>query len=1301
MKKTPLFLFILLTYCVFSLHGKRLNYGTFDNITLLPEATFIGFFTQDPTGVMWIGSDQGLYSYDGYTAQAHYKTGTPSNAKLHCGLVLDEQRLFLGTDKGVLIYNYQTDRYETPDIDFPSDVRTMLRYKEQVWIGTLNGLFCYHIPTKKLRQFEQKEYPGLPHSTVYSIIQRSGSLYIGTYNGLCRYDPDSDRFERIPLPREDRKSNLFINSLLEDTANRCIWIGTEGHLFKYDPVSGRAEKIDLFPHNSVKSLVLDSENNLLLGTDNGLYVYHDPTKKVQHYTHDSRNNNSLINHVIWNLFRDKEQNIWLGTDLGISFIHHIKDYTFTPISQLTQIGDGNQFFVLFKDSRDNFWLGGNNGIILSRPGEAETGCIWYQMGDKRHPISHNRIRDIYEDKDKMLWVTTDGSINRYDYERKQFIHYTITDSTSTLNANWAYKVFEDRKGRLWIAAYLGGIFVADKEKLLRSAERPYIADHTFSSRDGLSGNYINQLVPDRQGNVWALSFNSNINKIHTDNNTIEEVPIRRKNGTPEFPSLLLGDREGFIWAALKGELVRISPEDHTTEHLVFDPFNESYVLSMAEEGKHLWISTTNGVWCIDKQGQATQRVYSINRYITSSYYDERSKTMHMGGIDGYISFSPSILSADRPPRNIVLTALSINNRPFGEHEAQTTSIRRLDSLYLKHDENNLIIEFSDLQFAKEEQSRFVYKLQDQDPDWQVLKQGLNKITYTNLKPGEYKLFISKLNVSGQTDERSKSLWIKILPPWYLTAFAKAVYVLLALSLIAWTINFFRVKNRLKIERMEREKVLEVSNMKMNFFTDISHELKTPLSLIVAPVSKLLVESQHSGTRRQLELIQKNALKLEALIHQIINFKRIDDTANTPLILSQVEFVAFARSIFSIFEEGWKSLLFRFEAEPEQMVVALDLLKMESIISNLLSNACKFSPEGGCVSLRIRLENDKKRLAVVVEDNGIGIPQADLPFVFDRFFQSRKTQGDKRGTGIGLYMVKNYVRMHQGDIQIVSQEDAGTRVAFSIPVEPAPLPEAGEGDTAETDTDKALVLIVEDKPEIAGFIASLLHPQYRTRIASNGKIGLEICEKLRPDLIVTDLVMPVMNGLDMCKQIKKQTHLSTIPIVMLTAKEDQTLELESIQLSIDALIYKPFDPAILRSRIEQLLGQNKKIEEKIRIEQLSRPQQAEAQSQDERFLAKITHLIEDKIADPDFNVNALCEMSGISSKQLYRKIKPLTGLSPVEYIKSIRMKKAAMLLEQRKFSVAEVMYMVGFSSHSYFSKCFQAAFGKTPKEFMDD
>ena len=704
---------------------------------------------------------------------------------------------------------------------------------------------------------------------------------------------------------------------------------------------------------------------------------------------------------------------------------------------------------------------------------------------------------------------------------------------------------------------------------MQSASGQYVAEQNYSVHNGLSGMFINQIIPDNEGNVWVLLYNNKgIDKINPRTREVTKLFADELNGE-KSPNYLLCDEDGMLWVGFHGGVMRINPKDESQQSISFGSFSNNEILSMTSVKNHIWVSTTNGLWIIDRKTMDARLQNMTDKRFTSLLFDPKENCIYLGGADGFGISHPDIQTIHQPERPILLTALYINNQLVSPRTRDDVpNIRYTNSIELKYNQNNLSFELSDLPYSLDEKNKFVYRLEGMDKEWNFLKSNINRITYSNLSYGNYQLIISKLGKDGQPSDQPYILNIRILPPWYYTIWAKAIYVLLLLSLIAWTINFFRVKNRLKAERREKEKILEQSRQKMAFFTNLSNELKTPLSRIIAPISQLLPATEEAHEKQTLEEVQRNAMKINSLIHQVLNFNRIEDNKDSLLILSRIELVSFSRSLFSVYEED-KRFTFHFEANKAKIYADMDAIKLGVILDNLLSNAVKFTSEGGNIRLSLFYRQESGLLEICVSDTGAGIPQQDIPYIFQRFFQSPHS-GSKEGTGIGLYLVKTYTELHGGSINgVTSEKGKGTSIGLSIPV----------------------AAVEEDEIPAA--------------------------------------------------QSKKQ--LESLPVL------------------------KPI----------------------------------EAESQDEKFLSNIIRLIEDHLSDADLNVNALCELSGISNKQIYRKIKQLTGMSPVEYIKSIRMKKAAMLLQQKKFTVAEVMYMVGFSNHSYFSKCFQAEFGKTPRQYLND
>lgn len=1293
MKRPVLLPLLLAIHIVFPTFGQQISYMQLERIHDNTGSSIVSCFLQDPSGLIWFGSNAGLLSYDGYTTHSHFEYGSRNNVRIYCGICVGDC-FYLGTDNGVLIYNYKTDNYQEGDISFPADVRCIACEDESLWLGTFSGLFRYNMKTKEIRQFTPRNSE-LSHAVIYSVLSLSdGTLYVGTYDGLCRFNEERQNFERIDIQSYNMRKNLFVNALLEDTESRCLWIGTEGELMKYSLLSGKTEKIEIFPYNSIKSLAFDPEGKLLIGTDNGLYVLDRNTLQTTHYLHDSRNTASLPDDIVWGLFSDMNANIWIGTDDGVSLAKNTRHYRFYPIWQLTNNGEGNRFYSILRDSQRNYWAGGTNGLLLLPDlDEREPQVRWFKMNTS-HPLSHNHVRHIYEDVEGELWIATDGSVERYDKRTGRFVHYFITDSTYTYNANWAYYLFEDKYRNMWICTCLGGLFRISRQSLEQTRSGHCVADRNYTPADGLKSMFINQMVQDKSGNIWIMLYNKGIQKLNpfTDEFTMFDAPEKLQDAKPDF---LMADREGIIWMGYHNWVLKVNPGTGQTEAILLDESPGCGILSMEEVEDNIWVSTTEGLWTIHKNGNKALRLHIADRLFTCVYYDHEGGQVILGGNDGIGICSPSVINeAARGDTPVRMTGIYVNNLPFKPAE----SIRYSREVKLKHTENNLILEFSDLPYSQVERKSFAYKLEGLDTKWHIENGHSNRIVYNNLPYGDYQLAVKDIESGKETEDL---LSVRILPPWYYTVWAKISYALMGGFLAAWIVNFFLVKNRLRVERMEKKQILEQTRRKINFLSNISHDLKNPVSMIMAPVSKLMIDIKDPRQKKMLESVYRNTLSLSSMIHKLLDFNRIDSKEDSFLITSRIELVSRVRNIYMGFSEAdverrheWK-----FTSDTDRLYMNMDAVKFDSIISNLLSNARKYTPEKGKISVDIHYDEGKGEVSVTISDTGIGIPGNELPYIFQRFFQSSRTKYVQEGTGIGLYLVKTYTEMHHGTVSVRSEDGKGTSFTLHFPADRAiNLPHVES--VQAVDAGKPILLIVDDNAEMRDMIGNILSGEYRCLFASNGKEALTVVQEHSPDLIICDFMMPVMNGIEMSDVLKKNLATATIPIILLTAKDDRETQRESLQSKIDAFVAKPFDAELLQYKVAQLLGSRNAYEAKARVDSISTPKEPDdAVSQDEKFLIGITQLVEDHISDSDLNVDSLCRLSGMGGKQIYRKLKQLTGMSPVEYIKSVRMKKAAMLFKQKKFSVAEVMYMVGYSNPSYFSKCFQSTFGKTPKQYI--
>ncbi len=1279
-----------------SAYSNSYKYKTFKNIYLPVESNIINTIFQDNIGIMWIGTQRGIFSYNGYKLEKITMDSDIEYANVSTIVQMNEKYLCIGTTKGVYFYNLFTEKIDDP---YPltksiMSVRSMILWDDKLWFGTNNeGLVYYN--------FKDDSFHPVPldsndkKSIVYSFEPADGKLYIGTYDGLSCYDPTKNRRESIQFP--ENLQNILVNSLLWDKQSECLWIGTEGYLFQYFIQTSSMERSSMLPPNSFKALTLDDSNNLILGTDNGLYTYNKEFRKINHIRHDSRNNQSLCNNIIWCSFTDKNSNIWLGTDYGISLFVNNQTYQFIHISEITGNGDGNEFTYLYKDSIGNYWFGGVNGLLLF---SVDNTTRWFNTEDANNPLAHNRIRYIYEDREHLIWIATDGGVARYDETKKKFVYYNIVDKNKQKKANWAYDIYEDEDNNLWIATYLGGLFVIDKHKLLSAnSSLPFVAECNLSNiSDSTKVNdMVYQMQPDNHGFIWA-NTQEGLVKINWKTKQIHSFGI--------YLDKMIYDGGDHIWFSSNNVLYRIGIGDSKVEKI--DELSRSNKIhAFVLENNNLWISCTEGLVIWDLNTLQKTEVPIMDRYYQSGFYDSEYNTVAWGGYDGITYLSTKMLSKKMPTPPIVLTSISANNkRLLPGYDYNGISVRYRNEIKLSYSKRNLSFEFSTLAYSSDSNKGIYYRLGN-SKTWNKLDSEQNSIFFANLYHGKYQLFIRNGNSIDPQISPVTCIEFTIMPPWYLSWIAYVIYAVLLLVIALMTLNYFRRKIKRKYARIERQKTLELSNLKMDFFIHISHELKTPLSLIIAPLSNLISETKKPETRRKLESIYKNSIKLNTLIHKILDFKQIDHESGNILIRSNVELHSFIKDILDTHSSSFsdKNIQVTLTSNVHPIWMNLDRVKIESVFSNIIINAIKFIPNtGGKIEISLVAKDD--HVVIQISDTGKGIKKEDLPYIFIRYFQSKTTTRQKNGSGIGLYIVRKFVELHEGQVEITSAgENRGTLVTIILPIlnENKPFTQnISESDIQQpaTDSKQPLLLIVDDNIEVVNFLTETYSKIYRCIYTTSSKEGITMASEQQPDLILLDQMMPEMDGLEFCKSIRKYQPTSTIPIIMLTAKDDKDTVLKSIKAGIDSFIPKPFDVEELSLRIKQLLASRQAVEKKLRIETLEQsiPSESKKQSADEIFMANIISIIEEHIENSEFNVSMLSHFLKLDNKQLYRKIKQLTGSTPVEFIRQIRMKKAAILLSQNRFSVSEVMYMVGYTNSSYFSKCFMEEFKVLPSQY---
>lgn len=1223
----------------------------------------VNCFVVDSYGQTWFGTSRGLYSYDGFTSHRCLYT----DYQIYTAYIRSDT-IFLGTEDGISVFSVRDGTSKTISSDVKA-VRAFVSLGDSLLVGAGNGLYMFDFEQFTIRKLNNNTSAILPNETIYSIAQYSeNQFFIGTYDGLCTYDVATNRVEKLELPQGSRMNN-FVNSLLVDSVARRLWVGTENTLYSYSFENKHFTPETIAQGNSIKYLSFNSDSNLLICTDNGLFIS-DSEGEEHHFVHSSIEESSLIGNNVWTIYVDAEGNEWIGTDCGISFCAARNN--FVGLASLTGESIGNTITTMHIDSRGRKWFGGTNGLIML---ESNGDSRWFRLGSRVNNLSHNRIRKIYEDCEGTIWLATDGGVNRYDEKSSTFLNYNVVDNQGVHNANWAYDIFYDGAGYLWIATCQGGVLIAEK-KQFAELQHDVVAIRSISQVDSnLPSDYIEQFATNdnyvfmlvhRYG-VWCY-----------DKHTQRIMPLCEDRSA----SKILSTSRGQIWVACENV---IHIYDNTTEIRTLNLAAHSEILDMCEVDGKIWISATDALWCADNEN-VKHYVVSQQRY-TSMCYSNTDSLLYLGANDGISMIDPNQFLSNTDERSTCISALYVNDLAY----AESSVVRYVSEVELSSKENNLIFDLADYDYSSSKV--YAYMLQGFDNEWHTLPIGENRVQYQNLHYGRYVMKVGKM-LPDMSYVSDNELVINILPPFYLTIWAYIIYIIVFALLIRLILNFYNVRSRLRIEQIERRKTLEQTQMKIDFFTNVSHEFKTPMSLIIAPLDRIVKRVDNIALRRDLQRVLSNALSLNKMITRALNFARVDSDIANDYNFSYVEIVEFAESILNVHKEivDNKLLTLSFESNVDEAFVYVDVVKMESVLNNLIANACKYTPQG---KINVCISADNKYVTIDVSDTGIGIAEADLSKIFQRYYCPARTTKGAESTGIGLYLVKQFVEKFGGSVLAYSDGQNGSKFEVKLPI--AKAPQRDNEKSADVHSS-ATILIVDDNRQIAEFLENELSNNYTCYVAHNGKAGLDLALKYLPDIIVADIMMPVMDGIEMTRHIRANKQTAEIPIIMLTAKDDSSTEKISLSLNANAFVAKPFDIEQLILRIEQLLSSRKAIEEKAHIDSILKSSMPMETSEDERFVKSLQENIEKNLSDADFNVNALAVKMKMSPKQLYRRMKALTGRTPIEYLNEVRMKKAAMLLAQGSFCVSEVMYLVGYTNSSYFAKCFSTVYGMSPKQY---
>ena len=797
---------IAMLFISIALHAQR-----FVNTTL-GGAQAVYAITQDTSGVVWLGTDNGLYSYDGYHDYRHFASHTFSHIRINA-LGFEGSMLYLATGNGMLKFDTQKGIYaSTPAMESDEGKGSKKAARE-------------------LRVLDMKGRKDAFGNDVYAILHTQKGLLVGSLAGL--------RLNQRQILLTPGAQPL-VNALAYDAKRRCYWIGTEGALFCADQALQNFSKIAALDGNSVKCLDEDQDGNLYIGTDNGLYRMA-MNNSLEHFVHDSRNEATIPNNIVWSCYVDKWQNVWIGTDHGLSRLSTHTYYRFTSLDKITFSGEGNCLHAILQTRSGDWWMGGTNGLIHYAEGVRVQGTaseyqnvVWYKQNNPSAPLAHNRVRKIYEDKEGDVWICTDHGINLYQKSTGKLLNFIVYDKTGKYSTAWAYDILQDQMGRMWMASYQGGVFVLDKQRLLSAislssaATATCVADHHFSDKgkNALSGLHIGQLVLDGKGMVWASSYN-HLDRIDTRTLRISHIP-----GNDAINYLMKSDN-GNVWvgynASVKCFMVNLPMKGKELESKEWKI--GAKVVSMCDVENKVWVVAGNACSVLDPENNSF-RFFIPMESPNNIYYSKLNHEVVMGGNDGFISIRADLSMPKDDKAQLLLAGIVVNGRQtqdalLDENIEGTPGVSPvgLKTLVLKHDENNFTLQLSDLPFADHPTAVYAYRLEGSDHEWHYLDKGNLDITYNGLSYGDYHLTVRMVDGEGNIGDEVYQLEISVLPPWYLTIWCKLFYLTLLIVCIAWVINAHFVRKQLKEAKKQKEEILEQVQARMKFYANLADELK--------------------------------------------------------------------------------------------------------------------------------------------------------------------------------------------------------------------------------------------------------------------------------------------------------------------------------------------------------------------------------------------------------------------------------------------------------------------------------------------
>jgi signal transduction histidine kinase/ligand-binding sensor domain-containing protein/DNA-binding response OmpR family regulator len=1156
-----------------------------------------------------------------------------------------------------------------------------------------------------------------------------GKVWIGTTAGIDVYDPQTGTFSNTPAGVNGLSSNNIIS--LYKGLNGVIWVGTlNGGLYKWQKEENRFKAYrsggeHTIRDNIVRAIYQKSADTLYVGTEKGLNVLDLTTDKFTAYTNKVNDPFGISDNAVYAIYLDKAGTMWLGTWFGgVSYFHEGGSAfeLYYPSNEKNSL-QGRAVSCFLEDEPGKFWIGTEDGGLHYFNSEKKR-FSQYPFLPNQEKLSYHNVHCLFKDKDGNIWIGLfAGGLNILNPATGKITRYSsLPGNKNTLNSNLVFCIYQDRDNVIWVGTS-GGL--SRYNEVTKSFNRV--------EAQGVSNTLIYDIYQDDFGNLWFATYYNNDNGLIVYNK--KSGQWNKANGGKSNNSLsstkltcLHDDHAGNLWVGTDGGgLNRFNIK--TREVQVYDEkdgidANVIYGIQEDDNGV-LWITSNNGIYSFNTHSNQVRHFtrqdnLQSQQFNYKAFYKASDGKLFAGGTKGFNAFYPAKVSESSSGARISFTNFQLFNRNVLLSDEQTPLTKQINytkTILLSHNQSVFSLEFAALNATTPEKIRYAYKMEGFDAEWNYVE-SQRKATYTNLSHGKYLFKVKATTGENGWDVPETTMTVVIKPPFYKTTVSYIIYLLLVVAAIfvffKYTGHYIRRQNEIKLERLKNKEEQEFYARKIEFFTVMAHEIRTPLSLIIAPLEKLLMlNKSDKEEKEQLQIMEENADRLLNLVNQLLDFRRIESDAYK-IKKEKMEVVSLVQALYSRFSSFsyQKGIEFSLSTNIDSLVISADPEVLNKILSNLLINAFRFARE--VVKIAIHdlpgTNGRQNSICISVYDDGIGIPETDIKNIFKKFFTT--TSGNHEyhnlgGTGIGLALASSLAEKHGAKLLVESR--VGVNTVFTLELGYTSEKEIGIPEVSnekKTDTcpieNQRHILVVEDDKELQLFIGKSLKAEgYDVLKAPNGKEAMKLLESTTVDLIISDVMMPEMDGFDFCHAVKTNIIYSHIPFILLTAKGNSDAEIRGIEIGADAYLLKPFKWKHVTAVVKNLLNSRELLKLKFSQQPTSEISVLTTNTRDREFMERIVHVIRSRIIDPQLSVEELSKEMAMSRSSLHKKLKSLSGYVPNELIKLIRLKQGAKLLQSDEHTVADIAYLTGFSSSSYFSKCFQQQFKLTPKEFAAD